>query len=523
MIADILSATLGGKNMSSQDWKYGFDKPPQSYWMASTEITKYDSLNEDIKVDVVIVGGGIVGITAAYMLKKSGLKVVILEASRLLHGTTGHTTAKVTAQHDLIYYKIKTKMGEEKAKQYADANQTAIHTIDSIIKQNSIQCDFSWQPAYCYTMDDNYIQKVQDEAATAESLGLPSTYLEEIPLPFKVKAAFRFDNQAQFHPLKYLLALAKQIPGDGSFIFENTKAIDIHSEPTCSVTTITGHKINAENVIIATHYPFYDGYGMYFARLYPDRSYALGVTIKEKYPEGMYITAEDPGRSLRSQSLGDQGELIIIGGEHHKTGQGEDTSIHYKNLLDFASETFQLKETLYRWSTQDYTSTDDVPYVGNLTSKTPNIYVATGFRKWGMTNSTAAAMILKDAILGDKNPWAQVYDPSRFTPIASASNFIVENADVAKNLIKSKLSMAENNVDIQPGEAKIVDIDGHKRGVFRDKKGNLHTVDTTCTHLGCEVQWNSAEQSWDCPCHGSRFTYDGEIIEGPAQKPLNKF
>jgi glycine/D-amino acid oxidase-like deaminating enzyme/nitrite reductase/ring-hydroxylating ferredoxin subunit len=508
--------------MSTGKWKYGFDKPPLSYWMASVQFHEYEQLSNDLEVDVAIVGGGIVGITTAYMLKENGLKVAVLEATKILHGTTGHTTAKVTAQHDIIYNTIQTKLDLESAQQYAQANQAAIKTIESIIQQNNIQCDFSWQPAYVYTMDDNYIQKIQDEAETAISLGFAATYLEEVPLPFKVKAALRFDNQAQFHPLKYLIALANLIPGNGSYIFENTRAIDIQTEKDNYITTDTGYRVKAPSIVIASHYPFYDGNGMYFSRIYPDRSYAIGVTTNEKFPGGMYITAEDPGRSFRSHTMDDGKELVIVGGEHHKTGQGDDTSIHYKNLLETAENTFQVKEVLYRWSAQDYTSMDKVPYVGNLTSKTPGIYVATGFRKWGMTNSTAAAMIIKDYIIGKENPWAPVYNPSRFTPSASAGKFVAENVNVAKELIKSKLAPSEEFADIQPGEAKVVDIDGKKSGAYRDEDGNLHIVDTTCTHMGCELQWNSAEHSWDCPCHGSRFTYDGEVIEGPAQKPLNK-
>jgi glycine/D-amino acid oxidase-like deaminating enzyme/nitrite reductase/ring-hydroxylating ferredoxin subunit len=508
--------------MQTQEWGKSFTTPPQSYWMASVEFPEYEQLTGDLDVDAVIVGGGIAGITSAFLLKQSGLKVALLEATRILHGTTGHTTAKVTAQHDIIYNVIKSKMNQESAEQYANANKAAITAIDTIIQQNNIECDFSWQPAYVYTQDDNYILQVQDEYETALSLGLPAVYMDEIPLPFKVKAALRFDSQAQFHPIKYLLALAALIPGNGSYLFENTKAIDIHTQPSYRISTNTGFSVNAPNVIIATHYPFYDGNGMYFARIYPDRSYALGITISDKYPGGMYITAEDPGRSWRSQPLGNGEELIIVGGEHHKTGQGEDTSIHYENLLETANNTFQVKEVLYRWSTQDYTTMDKVPYIGPLNSKDPGIYVATGFRKWGMTNGTAAAMILRDYILGKENEWAPAFVPSRFKPGASVGKLVKENVDVAKHLIKGKLTAAANNVDIRPGEAKVVEIDGAKRGAYRDMRGQLHIVDTTCTHLGCELQWNSAEHSWDCPCHGSRFTYEGEIIEGPAQKPLNK-
>jgi Rieske Fe-S protein len=235
----------------------------------------------------------------------------------------------------------------------------------------------------------------------------------------------------------------------------------------------------------------------------------------------MYINAENPTRSLRNQNTPD-GEIIIVGGEHHKTGQGEDTIKHYEALIDFANDIFTVEDIPYRWSTQDCMTLDDIPYVGRFTAKSPNLYIATGYGKWGMTNSTASAMILKDLIINGKSPWEEVYDPSRQTLAASAKNFLVENLNVAENFIAGKLSPLPKNVDIEPGQAKVVDANGQKAGAYRDEKGTLHIVDTTCTHMRCEVQWNSAERSWDCPCHGSRFDIDGKVIEGPALKPLEK-
>jgi glycine/D-amino acid oxidase-like deaminating enzyme/nitrite reductase/ring-hydroxylating ferredoxin subunit len=495
------------------------DIPPESFWMASTAKTNYPALENDIKVDVAIVGGGITGITSGYMLKKEGLSVAVIEADRIIQGTTGHTTAKITSQHDLIYSKIKNYMGEEKAKQYADANETAIRTISDLIEQEKIDCDFHKEPAYVVTLMDSYVQQIADEANTAAGLGIKSSFIENAPLPFKVKGAVKFDDQARFHPRKYLLALAKKVDGGGSFIFEQTRVVDINRGNPCILVTNLGKKVTADNVIIASHFPCFDGMGFYFARMYPDRSYAVAVRAKEKFPGGMYITAEDPGRSLRSQEY-QGGELIIVSGEHHKTAHGTNLHSHYENLLEFAKKHYDVQELLFRWSTQDYTTLDKVPYVGRLTSKDQNIYVATGFRKWGMTNGTASAMILKDLILNGRNPWAEVYDPSRFVLNPSITSFISINADVAANLASGKLKPVPEDIEIEKREAAIVDIEGNKMGIYRDKKGQLHTVDTTCTHLGCELKWNDAERSWDCPCHGSRFTYEGEIIEGPAINEL---
>ena len=319
--------------MDSQ-WSSSFNKPPQSYWLASVQIPQFEQLNGDIDVDVAIVGGGIVGIASAFALKQSGLKVAVVEAAKVFHGTTGHTTAKLTAQHDIIYSTINTNMNLESAQQYADANKAALMAVDETIRQNNIQCDFSWQPAYVFTQNDNEIQKIQDEAKIAADLGFAATYLEEIPLPIKVKAALRFDNQAQFHPLKYLIAVANLIPGNGSHIYENTMALDIQTENGYTITTNAGYSIKAPNVIIATHYPFYDGNGIYYSRIHPVKSYAIGITIKDKFPGGMYITSEDPGRSFRSTPLANGDELVIIAGEHHNTGQGGDMNTHYKNLID---------------------------------------------------------------------------------------------------------------------------------------------------------------------------------------------
>lgn len=501
----------------------GLPETPLSYWMASTPLTDYPSLNDDTEVDVAIVGGGLVGITSAFLLKKEGYRVAVIEADRIVQGTTGHTTAKITSQHVLIYNYIKIQMGMEKAQQYADANQSAIDMIESIVKEKNIDCDFERQSAYVYTQQDKYIQQIADETITASSLGIKATYLEEVPLPVKIKAAMRFDNQAQFHPRKYVLSLAKDIPGGGSYIFEHTRAVDIQESSEYMVITNNGKKVTAKYIIAASHFPFHDGTGLYFTRLYPERSYALGATVKEKYPGGMYITAEDPGRSVRYQKY-DGKELLIFSGEHHKTGHGPNTIEHYENLAGFARQIFEVKDILYRWSTQDFSTPDSVPYVGRHSAGKPNLFVATGFRKWGMTNSTASAMIIRDLIVKGESPWEPVYSPSRFIPSTSAANtFIKQNVHVAKEFITEKLKPIPEDVEIMQGEAKVVEVDGQRVGAYRDEKGKLHMVDTTCTHMGCELMWNYAEKSWDCPCHGSRFTYEGEVIEGPTKKPLRKY
>lgn len=494
-----------------------FTRTTNSYWIDSVRLPDYPVLDEDITVDVAVVGGGIVGITSAYLLTQRGLKVAVVEASNILQGTTGHSTAKVTSQHSLIYARLAKEMGYELARQYADANESAIQMIYQTSQEHSIDCDFAWRPAYIYTQSEQYIRDIEDEARAARDLGIEASYIDKISLPFKIWAAVRFDRQAQFHPLKYLGVLARYITDHGSYIFEDTPAVNLEDKP-AAVVTKKGPRVKTNKIIVATHYPFFDGGGLFITRLYAEKSYVVAIKAEEKFPEGTFITAETPARSLRAQN--DNGEeIIFIGGEHHKTGDEINTNVHYQNLINYARNNFTVTDISYRWSTQDCMTLDGVPYVGHLTPRSPDIYVATGFNKWGITNGIASAMILADLITKGDSPWAPVYNPSRFN-LASIKTFLVQNADVAKELVGGKMARLPEDVDIKCGEAQVVEAEGEKMGVFRDDQGELHWVDTTCTHLGCELKWNDAERSWDCPCHGSRFSYDGDVVEGPAFNQL---
>jgi glycine/D-amino acid oxidase-like deaminating enzyme/nitrite reductase/ring-hydroxylating ferredoxin subunit len=486
-----------------------------SYWIDTTEDTSYPKVENDIDVDVAIVGGGITGLTTAYLLNKRGVKLAVIDANRIAKGTSGHTTAKITSQHSLKYAKAIKSFGEEKSLQYAQANEAAIGLVEEIVKENEIDCDFKRVPAYVFTQDEEYVKKLEDETSAARSLKLPAEYTDVLDLPFTIKGAVRFSNQAQFHPRKYLLKLASIIEEKGSLIFENTRIVDIQEGDPHIVVTDSGKKIRAASVVQATRYPFFDTPGLYFSRLYPERSYLIGMHIDGSFPEGMFINAESPSRTLRLHTTTND-TILLVGGENHKTGHGEDLHKHYENVLDFAQRNFNIIDAPFKWSAQDYTAMDEIPIIGRMTSEKNSIYVATGYEKWGMSNGTAAAMIISDLILKGESPWEEVYNPSRFTPVASAKNFIIENADVAKNYIAGKLNIPDDEVDIGRGEAVITEVDGNKVGMYRDMDGNRHIVSTTCTHIGCELKWNSAELSWDCPCHGSRFTYTGDIIEGPA-------
>ncbi len=483
-----------------------FKYMPKSYWIASTRKTDYPSLNEDIEVDIAIVGGGIVGILSAYQLQKEGFNIAILEAENIAESTTAHTTAKLTSQHSLIYNTIKNQMGTDSARQYATANETAIQEFKKIADENNIECDYTLQPAYLFTQEDKYVKQIEDEVKVAVSLGIKAHLIDKMNLPIDIKSGMVFEDQAQFHPRRFLIPLAERIQNKGVNIYEKTRAIELNTKnDRYIINTTQGKKVTADKVIIASHFPFYNKKGMYYSRIYVERSYAIAIKAKEKFPDGVYINVEDPIRSLRAVPTED-GELILVVGERHKTGQGEDTNKHYESLLNFASEIFTIENISYRWSTQDCMTIDGVPYVGQFNPDTPNLYLATGFQKWGMTNSMASSMILRDLITTGQSPWEDVYNPSRKNIVSSAKEFIVQNVNVTGQLLDGKFSKQAKDIIIRPGEGRVLNVDGERAGAYRDEDGKLHLVNTTCTHMGCELNWNSADRSWDCPCHGSRFT-----------------
>lgn len=494
----------------------------KSYWNDSTEETNYPSLKENLDVDIAIIGGGIVGITSALLLQKEGLNVAIFEGNQIITGASGYTTAKITSQHNLIYdYLIKT-FGFEKAQQYGKANETALKFIKNTVKSLNISCDFEVLPSYVYTLEEEYVSKIEKEIEACQKLGLKAHYKKNLQLSLPIKASIEFTEQAQFHPRKYLLALVNEFIKLGGLLYENTRIIDLDEDSFINLTTKDGLKIKTKKVILASHYPCYDGFGFYFTRLRPERSYIVGLTAKDDFPHGMFINAEKPKRSLRRQKYEDK-ELILIGGESHKTGTGRDTLFHFNALSDFANDLFTIEKNLYRWSTQDYVTVDKIPYIGKITFFAEDVFIATGFGKWGMSGGTNAAIMLKDLITKGSSPYETLFSPSRHITTPAVKNFIIENLDTSVEMIKGKMKSGEKTAILEQGEGRIVQIDGDRYGAYKDLEGHLHIIDITCTHLGCELTWNSAEKTWDCPCHGSRFNFKGEIIDGPALLPLKYF
>ena len=490
-----------------------------SLWVSTTPETQYPQLAEHLTVDVAVIGAGITGLSTAVLLKRAGVRVAVIEAGRLASGVTGYTTAKITSLHGLVYAHLVEQIGEERARIYADANQAAIEQVATFVREYAIDCDFRRTTAHTYTEDPLRVGDIRAEAETSVKLGLPASYTETTDLPYPVRAAVRFGNQAQFHPRKYCLALARLIPGDGSHLFEMTRATDVAEGSPCEVITGQG-TIRAQHVVLATQIPFMDR-GGFFAKTYPSRSYALDVRVGGAVPEGMYLSAEEPTRSVRPYTMGDK-ELLIIEGESHKVGQDPDTRRRYAALEAWAREAFDVRSIDYRWSAQDYMPVDDIPYIGRLTPASKRVYVATGFKKWGMTTGTFAGMIISDAILDRDNPWASLFDATRVDLTHSARQFATENANVAKRFVADRLDIMKVSdlTELASGEGKVVQVGGEKLAAYRDEGGTVHSVSPVCAHLGCVVSWNSAERTWDCPCHGSRYDYDGHAIQGPTVKDL---
>ena len=494
----------------------------KSFWIINTPDTNFNPLEKELSVDVAILGAGIVGITSALLLKEAGLSVALIEAKRVIKDVTANTTAKVTAAHNIIYSNLESHFGKDGARIYAEANQKSIDKIESIIKKRDIDCDFRRLPCYIYSENPKERDMLKKEAKAAADAGLQAAYTESSPLPFEIAGAVQYENQAEFHPRKYLLNLIESIPGDGSYIFENTRALNVKEGDINEVITDKG-SIKAKNVIVATHFPVYDPSRL-FAKMYPNMSYALGLYLNKPFPKGMYVSTQ-PTVTYRS-SPSDKGDIVIVSGANHKVGHEPDTVEFYKKLEKHARDHFDVKSIDYHWSTQDNITLDNVPYIGKIESKSKGVYVATGFMKWGMTNGTVAAMILSDLILGNENKWSSFFDPSRSMPkLESTKEFIGTNIDVAKELLSGRFSRPKSMKpsELENGEGRIIKVNGKKVAAYKDENGNIYAVSSACVHLGCQVVWNNAEKTWDCPCHGSRYRYDGKVIHAPALGDLPEY
>lgn len=492
-----------------------------SVWLATSEHPTFEPLTGQVTADVVVIGGGIAGLTTALLLQRDGARVALLEGLTLGSGTTGGTTGKVTSQHSLTYAELIQRHGVEKAQAYADANQQAVEVIAGLAAELAPDCRFERAPAYVYAMDDEEREKIQSELEAALRLGLPASLTTEIDLPFPVELALRFDQQAHFHSSRYTAGLTRALAAGGAQIFEHSRAMGIEESGEEVVVTTDGGEVRASHAAICTLLPFADR-GGFFAKARPKREYGIAATLRGGIPDGMHINVGSPTRSTRPWHDGDRHGIILVG-EGHETGHEDATPERWGELERWARQHFDVESFEHRWSAQDFTSADDLPFVGR-SPRTERTFVATCFKKWGLTNGTAAAQIITDLVAGRDNPWLVAFDATRIGDATAIKDLVADNLHVGKRFVSDRLARLRSDdvSQLAPGEGGIVDIDGQTVGAYRSPAGHVEAVEITCTHMGCTVKWNSAETSWDCPCHGSRFDTEGTVLTGPAVRPLGR-
>lgn len=475
----------------------------ESIWAQSVTYKERETLQEEITVDAAVIGGGMAGILTAYYLQNAGVRTVVLEAVQIGSGQTANTTAKITSQHNLIYNMLTQKFGKEQARLYAEANEHAIAEYKRIVTCEKIDCDFTIAPAYLYTTDN--AAPLIAEAAAALEAGIPAELTSKTELPFSVAEALCFPNQAYFHPLKFLHAIAGPLE-----IYEHTRVVEVNG---MTLHTPQG-KVHASHIIFCCHYPFKNVPGYYFMRMHQERSYAIALK-QAQTPKGMYLSIDKNALSFRTQD-----DLLILGGGGHRTGENSGGG-QYAALCDAARKYYPNSREIAAWSAQDCITLDGIPYIGRFSESTPDWYTATGFQKWGMTSSMVSAILISDLITKGRSPWEGIYSPQRFKPSASAQKLMQDTAQAFKGLSRRIFTPPRADIEKLPcGHGSVVEYDGEKAGVYKNEDGEIFIVEIRCPHLGCQLEWNPDEKSWDCPCHGSRFDYLGNVLDNPAQDNL---
>ena len=459
-----------------------------SYWNQTQEERKYPKLTQDIGADVAIIGGGLTGIQTAYLLANRGLKVVLLEKDKLCSGTTGGSTGKITSQHGILYKYLKDLNGKEFAKKYYEANEQAKENIIKIINKEKIECDLERKNAYVFTEVEKEVQKIKEEVEYTKKIDISSQFVSEIDLPIDIYGAIKFENQAQFDPVKYVYGLSKCIIKNGGEIYENSKVLETVEDDGKYIVMTKEGSVRAKHLVIATRYPIIRFPGYYFMKMYQSTSYALLVdTHTDLELDGYYINSETPVLSFRTVKT-DGKNLLLAVGYDYKTGT-EIIGNAFEYLKARIKNMYPEAKVLKTWTAEDCISLDKIPYIGDFSDIMDNCYVATGFNKWGITSSNIGAKIIADKILGNRNEYEDIFESSRLG--------IIKNKDEVMNMIK------------EAGE-----------GIILERIKGKPTP--TCTHLGCKLSWNPIEEVWECPCHGSKFTKRGFVIEGPAIENLEK-
>ena len=461
-------------------------KYSESFWQVNGINTRnYRTLENNIKTEVCIIGGGITGISTAYYLQKAGKDVVVLEKDKIVSKTSGKTTGKITSQHHLFYHYLIESFGKDFAKKYWKAGEEAISEIEKIIKEEQIDCDFERKSAFVFTRKFGNLKKINDEIEAAKSLEIPAKFTNEIEVLEKIEGAIEFPNQAQFHPVKYVNALAHCVLQKGGEIFENARVVDYSKNDEGFVVKVdnAGEKRNvfAKYLVVATRYPIFNVPGFHFIKMYQEMEYAMAIKTSQKV-NVMYVSSELPNISFRGYEKDGENYVILVG-NGHKTGEN-DGNDGFITLEKFVKENFKDGEIISHWHAEDAIGLDKIPYIGDYSEVRQNMFVATGFKKWGMTSSNISARMITDQICQGKSKYDDIFQSTRLQPI--------KNHEEMKNMLKE---VGENLIAPH----------------LKPQKGQKY-----CAHLGCQLSWNQTTQTWDCPCHGSRYEQNGQLIEGPS-------
>ena len=498
------------------------DGTTESLWQHDT--ASYTSAPRNIPhdaVDVLIVGGGMTGLTTGLLLQRAGKSCIIVESYEIGFGTTGGTTAHLNTMLDTPYPQIEKDFGEDNAQLVARGAREALDMIKKNVEELSIDCGYSEQPGFIFSQNEDQTKELGNILESSRKAGLDMDYSSVIPVPIPFEKALVVQGQAQFHPLKYLLALAKAYEEAGGMLLQRCHFLDYKGGSTIEATTSRG-TIKAKNMLFATHMP--PGINLLSFRCAPYRSYAIAVTLADgKYPEGLIYDLYNPYHYYRTQETGGE-KFLIAGGEDHKTGHEENTESPFLRLEAYVRQVFNVDKTAFKWSSQYFEPADGLAYIGTMPGGDDNLFVATGFGGNGMTYSTLSAIIISSMIGGEKSPYEKLFHPGRLKPLAGFTNFIKENADVVKEFVTGRFSVSsiKEVSELARGEGQIVKYEGKKIGLYKDDQGLLHAVNPVCTHAKCIVAWNGAERSWDCPCHGGRFSPEGKVLTGPAARDLEK-